>query len=94
MQLFDIKYLEITKDILVDELSQGIQINENMKDKAKITDISKIHCHNWITKKLVKETHNMIGDSDSSDIDDIMAGQPNKNKNKRRLRPVIQIDEN
>ena len=36
-QRFEIKKLDLAKDILMDELEQSVQINEKLKDRSKFT---------------------------------------------------------
>jgi hypothetical protein len=43
-QKFELKCLDVTKDILMDELQQAMTINENLQNQKEITTIQQFKC--------------------------------------------------
>ena len=67
MQRLQLKQLDITKDILVDELEQGMKINQVIKDSAEVDKICNIRCPDCISKSLLKVTGGLFGDDSDDD---------------------------
>jgi len=68
-QKFELRCLDKTKDILMDELTQSMQVNEALKVERDIDALMKYKCTDCITKQLV--SGNLFGDdSDEKEATD------------------------
>ena len=52
LQAADIRRLDIKKDLLFNELSQSVSINETLKDQDKMKNIFQMRCARCMTKDI------------------------------------------